>query len=87
MKNLLIVGAVLLSLGGCTTLEQSVATGAAIGGVAGAVVTGNVGGAVVGAAVGGTVGYLVGRVDGQTGMCYYKDKGGRMVKDVCPAGY
>lgn len=84
MKKLLIVGVAALSLAGCTTLEQSTATGAAAGAVIGGVATGNVGGAAVGAAIGGAAGYVVGRVAGSPTDCYYKDKNGRLYRDVCP---
>ena len=86
MKKLLIVGVAVLALTGCSTLEESTATGAAAGAVIGGVATGNLAGAAVGAAIGGAAGYMVYRVAGSPTDCYYKDAKGHITRDVCPKG-
>lgn len=79
MKKLMVLGAILLSVGACTPREERTAGGALIGAGAGALIgglaTGRAGGALAGAAIGGVGGAIVGNA---TTPEYY---------DGCPYGY
>lgn len=87
MKKLLAMSLLILSLGACTTMQQSATIGAAAGAIVGGVATSTVEGAAIGAVVGGVVGVLVGRVADSDDLCYYRTPRGRYYRDYCPDRY
>ncbi|WP_223477322.1 hypothetical protein [Oricola indica] len=74
--------AVIGSLAGCTTAEQTATGGALIGGAIGAATTGKIGGAAIGAFIGGVGGYLLGR--SSNGQCRYQRPDGSVFIAACP---
>lgn len=74
--------AVIGSLAGCTTAEQTATGGALIGGAIGAATTGKIGGAAIGAFIGGVGGYLLGR--STDGRCRYRRTDGTVFIAACP---
>lgn len=86
MKQILLMGVVLLSISACSTTQQGAAVGATAGAIIGGVTTNSVAGAAVGAAVGGVTGALVGKVAGTKDRCYYRGRNGRLYQDECPSG-
>lgn len=87
MKKVLILAAVVATLGACTPREERTAGGALIGAGAGALIgglaTGRAGGAAAGAAIGGAGGAIIGNATSPDRVCVDRDEWGRRYRYAC----
>lgn len=87
MKKVLILAAVVATLGACTPREERTAGGALLGAGAGALVgglaTGRAGGAAAGAAIGGVTGAVIGHATAPASVCVGVDDWGRRYRYAC----
>ncbi len=87
MKKMLVLVALMATLGACSRTEQGAAVGGLGGAAIGAAVAGDpVQGAVVGGAAGAIAGALIGRAT-ESGQYRYRDRHGRVYVARCPRGY